>query len=182
MKHAAVLLAEGFEEIEAITPIDLLRRGGVEVKLVGVTQQVVTGAHGITVNTDILLEEVHAEDLDCIVLPGGMPGSTNLAESDGAAQLIMQVFRAGKVVAAICAAPAVVLAPLGILEGRQATCYPGAETFAPGTSFSTLPLVRDGNLITAYGPGAAAEFAIAVLQALAGPERAHEVKSKALFT
>lgn len=182
MKRAAVLLAEGFEEIEAITPIDLLRRGGVEVKTVGVTQREVTGSHGITVSADMLLEQLNADDIDCVVVPGGLPGSTNLAESEAVGRLIMQVFQEKKVVAAICAAPAVVLAPLGILEGRRATCYPGAEAYAPGTKFTDLSLVRDGNLITAYGPGAAAEFSIAVLQALAGADRAQEVKSKALFT
>jgi len=180
-KRIGILLADGFEEIEAITPIDLLRRGNVIVEVIGVTGNVVTGSHDIPVGTDMLIEDMEADDFDGIIVPGGMPGAVNLSQSPRAAQVIRDMWSQGKLVAAICAAPAVVLAPLGILDGKKATCYPGIESRAPEIPFLKEPVVADGNLITAQGPGKAAGFSLAVLEALTDAETARQVKEKSLF-
>ncbi len=181
-KRAGILLAEGFEEIEAVIPIDLLRRGGVEVLIIGVTHREVTGAHGITITSDVLLENVDPQGLDAVILPGGMPGSSNLAESHGAAQLIKKLTISGKIVAAICAAPAIVLSPLGVLDGKEAVCYPGMESHAPQSAFKDKGVLVDGTLVTAQGPGKSAEFALALLEMLQGSDTARQVGTKSLFT
>jgi 4-methyl-5(b-hydroxyethyl)-thiazole monophosphate biosynthesis len=174
MKKIAVLLAEGFEEVEAVTPIDFLRRGGVEVVTAGVGGTTVTGAHGVPFTADALLQDVPAE-LDGVVIPGGMPGAANIAKSAVAVELVKKLFAAGKLVAAICAAPGVVLGPNGFLKGRRFTCYPGYEKDVPGAFFSEDRVVVDGNLITSRGPGTAAEFALALVERLAGKEAAGKV-------
>ncbi|PIU39866.1 MAG: DJ-1 family protein, partial [Candidatus Omnitrophica bacterium CG07_land_8_20_14_0_80_50_8] len=125
-KTALIVLADGFEEIEAVTPIDVLRRAGIEVIVAGVGKREVTGAHDITVETDLMLEQYQGIP-DAVVLPGGMPGAANLNQSEALKDLLQKMKRAGKIIAAICASPAVVLAPNGILEGKKATCYPGFE-------------------------------------------------------
>lgn len=184
MSRAIVLLAEGFEEIEAMVPIDLLRRGGVEVTLAGVQGKLITGAHGIRIEVDEeLINFENYQDYDAIVLPGGMPGSKNLADSKEVNKLIVSMFNAKKIVGAICAAPAVVLGKLGVLDGRTAVCYPGAETYAPAECvFADFPVVTDGNLITAQGAGYAAEFGLALLKALEGDDKAADVGRATLFT
>lgn len=179
-KRAVILLAEGFEEIEAIVPIDLLRRGDIEVDIAGVTGSMVKGAHGITIHADLLIEDV-TDPYDCVILPGGMPGSKNLANSWEVNQLIIEQFNAGRFVAAICAAPAVVLAHAGLLEGRRAVCYPGAGALAPGVSFDQQRVLQDGILITAQGPGCAADFGLKILEALSDTKKANEVQTQALF-
>lgn len=182
MKKAVVLLAQGFEEIEAIVPIDILRRGGVEVTIAGVMGKSVTGAHSINIEADTRLTRVEDFlDYDAVVLPGGMPGSKNLADSWEVNELVIQCFNEGKIVAAICAAPAVVLARLGLLEGRKAVCYPGAEEFAPDSVFGEQPCIRDENLITARGVGYASDFGLAILSALEGEAKAQEIGSATLF-
>lgn len=180
-KRAAVLLADGFEEIEAVTPIDLLRRGGVEVAVVGIARKDVTGSHGVTVSADVLLENFDDSGFDAVILPGGMPGSKNLAESPGVRKMVLAMHAQGKLVAAICAAPAVVLGPLGILDGKTASCYPGMESQAPNAEFSDAPVTADGNVITAQGPGKSAQFALAVLEYLAGADAARDIGKKSLF-
>ena len=174
-KRAGILLAEGFEEIEAVTPIDLLRRGGVEVTVIGVSDREVTGAHGIPIRADAVLGDADTDSLDILVLPGGMPGSSNLAADDGVNMLVKQFAAQGKPIAAICAAPALVLAPLGVLDGKRATCYPAMKERAPGINFSDEGVVRDGTIITGQGAGKAAEFALAVLEALEGRETAEKI-------
>lgn len=119
MRRVAVFLAEGFEEIEAVVPIDILRRGGVEVVVAGVGTDVVTGSHGITIDTDAVVEEIDINDFDGLILPGGLPGANNLAESEGVNKLLNSARDEGKLIAAICASPALVLSPLGILKNKK---------------------------------------------------------------
>ena len=179
MKRIAVLFAEGFEEVEAVTAVDFLRRAGLVVSMVGVTGKEVTGSHGITVTTD--LEAVETEPgYDAVVIPGGMPGAKNIADSESARALVSSVSRAGGLVAAICAAPAVVLSSWGLLEGKEATCYPGYEKELRNASFSDKRVVVDGNLITSRGPGTAAEFAEAVIAYLVGKEEAEKLHKTTL--
>lgn len=174
MKKVVVLLAEGFEEVEAVTPIDFLRRAGCEVTVAGVTGDAVAGAHGIVVRTDARVSEC-SDGYDAVVVPGGMPGASNVAASSDAISLISRVKTEGGIVAAICAAPAVVLAPNGFLDGKTATCYPGYESGFGDTTFSEERVVVDGKTITSRGPGTAAEFALRLIHTLVGEEQASEL-------
>jgi protein deglycase len=181
MKTACLLLAEGFEEVEAVTPIDYLRRAGVELRVIGLTGKLVTGSHGIKIEADSGSEAL-GKDYDCIVVPGGSRGADNIAASPSAVYLIKRHFASGKIVAAICAAPVVVLhASCGILEGRRFTCFPGLETEVAGAVFSGERVVVDGRLITSRGAGTAGEFAVAIVRELIGPEEADELARKVLL-
>jgi protein deglycase len=174
-KKAAVLLAPGFEEVEAVTPIDFLRRAGVTVTVLGVGGREITGSRGVTIRTDSTVEQADA-GFDAVVVPGGMPGAENVAVSEESLALIRRVAGAGGLVCAICAAPAVVLAGTGLLSGKRATCYPGfEERFSLGVTFSEERVVEDGNFITSRGPGTAAEFAVAIIRRLVGDESARAV-------
>lgn len=176
MRPLAVLLAEGFEEVEAVTPIDFLRRAGIEVITAGVAGRNVTGSHGISLVADTTVGDLSPLDLDGVILPGGMPGSVNLHASDKVSTLVRQVHENGRLVAAICAAPARVLAPLGLLSGRSATCAPGEEAaFGKDVRFSEERVVRDGEVITSRGAGTAAEFAEEIIRYFKGPEKAQEI-------
>ncbi len=180
-----VYLAYGFEEIEALTAVDILRRGGVDVQLVSVSSgKIVQGAHGISVEADVTFEEADHEGCDMIVLPGGLPGATNLEAHEGLMSYVQNFARSGKGVAAICASPGVVLAPHGILEGKEATVYPGMEDALTNGGAKPVPAgaVTDGNIITGMGPGYAAQFALAVLEYLAGKDAADEVAEGFLVT
>lgn len=180
MKSAIVLLAPGFEEIEAVTPVDLLRRAGIAVTVVSVSASLeVTGGHDLVVRADKLVSD-HRTTADAVIVPGGSGGAKAIAASPEASELILRHSRADALVAAICAAPAVVLHPLGLLKGRRFTCYPGMEARVEGASFSTDRVVADGRLITSRGAGTAVEFALAVIGALAGPGKAREVKESIL--
>lgn len=181
MKTACVLLADGFEEVEALTPVDYLRRAGVEVTTIGVTGPSVAGGHGITVKADRGLEAIKA-DYDCVVVPGGGKGSENLAASAEVAALVKRQMAAGKLMAAICAAPAVVLhGSCGVLAGRRFTCFPGLETKVSGATFVEERVVADGNLITARAAGCAGEFAYAIINALVGEDAADALAEKVLL-
>ena len=180
-KTALVILAEGFEEVEAIGPVDFLRRAGVHVVIAGLKDLKVKSSRHIGVEADILLRD-YKEMPDAVILPGGIPGATNLAGSSDVAALVKKMNTAGKIVAAICAAPAAVLAPLGILDGKKATCYPGCESdFSKTTVHSRDRVVEDGNIITSQGPGSALEFAFAIAVRLAGKEMAETVRGKMLM-
>ena len=173
MAKAYVFLAEGFEEIEALTPVDILRRGGVDVKFVAIGDSLqVTGANGITIMADMTFDADVIEGADLLVCPGGMPGASNLAACEPLGALLRSQAASGRLVAAICAAPAVTLAPLGILEGKNATCYPGFEDLleSNGACHKAERVVRDGNIITANGPSSAFPFALALVDALCGSE------------
>jgi protein deglycase len=181
MKNACVLLADGFEEVEAITPIDYLRRAKIDVKVIGVTGKIVSGSHGIKVETDSGSEALD-KDYDCIIVPGGGRGADNLAASPAVTFLIQRHFAAGALVAAICAAPAVVLhGACGILKGKSFTCYPGLEAKVSGAQFSEERVVIDGNLLTSRGAGTAGEFAEAIVAQLVGQAEADELAQKVLL-
>lgn len=171
MAKAYVFLAEGFEEIEALTPVDLLRRAGVDVKFVAIGDSLqVKGANGITILADETFDAKRLEGADLLVCPGGMPGASNLAACTELGDLLKAQAQSGRLVAAICAAPAVTLAPLGILKGKNATCYPGFEPMLEenGACHKAERVVRDGNVITANGPSSAFPFGLALVDALCG--------------
>ena len=173
-----MLLGTGFEETEAIAPLDLLRRGGVEVLTVGVNGKVVYGGHGIGVEADILLEEMDLTQMDMIILPGGLGGVASVRASSQAMEALRFAWENGKFVAAICAGPTV-LADLGITDGKNATCYPGCETgMGSANMIADVPCVRDGNLITGTSAGCAIPFGLALLSALKGEEAAADVAAK----
>lgn len=169
MKKIVVFLANGFEEVEALTPVDVLRRCGATVVLAGVDSLEITGAHNIKVKCDVLADELK-DKLDCVILPGGMPGSTNLAGSWAVNETIVNSYNEGAIIAAICAAPVVVLSHLGLLDGHEATCYPGMENLYPEFKFSEERVVESGNLITAKGAGCAMEFAFVLAKRLFGED------------
>lgn len=174
MKKIALLLAEGFEEVEAVTPADFLDRAGIKVIITGVSGKTIKGAHGITITADYTLAEL-PKDIDGVIIPGGMPGSANVASSDPAISLIKNVNREGKLIAAICAAPALVLEKAGVIAGKKATCYPGYEKKFTRTTFSNERVVVDGNVVTSRAPGTAAEFALTLVEILAGKEAAEKI-------
>ncbi|MBU0550094.1 DJ-1/PfpI family protein [Myxococcota bacterium] len=165
---AAVILAEGFETVEALTPVDVLRRLGVRVAVLGLDSRVIRSAQGVEINADRRLDEY---DLipDAVILPGGLPGADHLGRSDLLRRLVLAVGEAGGVQAAICAAPARAFGPFGILKGRRVTCYPSLERELPKEStLVRAPVVEDGQLITSRGPATALSFAFAIARRLAG--------------
>lgn len=163
-KKAVLFLADGFEEMEALTPVDVLRRAGVEVTIAGISGKSAQSAHGVTVQADIALSELTG-DFDLLIFPGGMPGSKNLGESLKAKELAVKQAGAGKLIAAICAAPVFTLGAWGILNGKKATCYPGMDNLFPAeVTFSAERVVVDGNVITSRGPGTAVEFSLALVE------------------
>lgn len=157
-----VFLADGFEELEALAPVDMMRRAKLEVKTVGVTGSEVTGSHSITVKADILLDEVKPEEIEGVILPGGIPGTLNLEKSQGVIAAVKYAYENEKIVAAICAAPSI-LGHLGYLEGRKATCFPSFETELKGAEYTAAHTETDGNVITAKGAGCAVEFGHAII-------------------
>lgn len=173
-----ILLAEGFEEIEALTQTDVLRRAGIEVKNVGVTGELVTGSHGITVKADVTVDEATKTVPEGIILPGGIPGTPNIAKSEKAVELIKAVSEKGGLVAAICAAPSV-LGELGLLEGKKAICYPGFEDKLKGAIVVCEKVVKDKNLITSRGAGTAMDMALAIAEYITGESQ--EKLSKAMI-
>ncbi len=178
-KRILVTLAQGFEEIEALTPVDILRRAGAEVVIAGVDGEVITGGHGIKVVADARIEDVSTE-FDAIILPGGGEGARNLSESWLVHEKMLMLVNNGALLASICASPAVVLGPAGLLQGHQAVCYPGAEEHTPDFTFSDMRVCVDGNLITAQGAGVAVEFALAIVEHLFGQEKRNQVSSSIL--
>ena len=176
MKSICIFLAEGFEEIEALFPLDILRRGGLSVKTVSVTgDKVVLGAHRVPVVADMLFDELSPEEVEMIVLPGGLPGATNLDAHQGLSQLIMSFAGEKKPLAAICAAP-LVFGKRGLLNGMKATCYPGFEKYLTGAEYTGCMVEISDNFILGKGPGAAAEFGFAILRKYVGDEKALEIK------
>lgn len=160
-----IALAEGFEETEAIAPADVLKRLGFEVILAGVERERVRGAHGIIVTADCEFKVLKPGNARVIMLPGGMPGSVNLRDNDLVIDFVGKMFDAGKVVAAICAAP-IALAKAGVTTGKKITAYPGFEDQLEGAVYTGARVERDGNIITAKGPGTAFEFAAEIAKAL----------------
>lgn len=180
-KMIYIHLAEGFEEVEALTAVDVLRRAEIDVKTVSVTgNKNVTGTHGVNVEADILYEESDYEKCEMIVLPGGMPGSTNLEAHEGLAAHIKCFAKSGKKLAAICAAP-MVFGTCGILGGKKATIYPGMEDCLKGAEATGEAVTVDGNIITGQGPALAMEFALTLVEVLKGKESADEVAADLLY-
>ncbi|MBR4910029.1 MAG: DJ-1/PfpI family protein [Clostridia bacterium] len=175
-----VFLADGFEETEALVPVDILRRGGVEVKTVGIGSKTVCGSHKIPVVCDITEEEVSPDNIKAIVLPGGMPGTLNLKKSNTVNSLIDFAADNGIIIGAICAAPSI-LGEKGLLKGKRATCFPGFEQALSGAALCEGPAVKDGNIITACGAGAAFQFGFLLLAALYGNDTADKLKAGMLY-
>ncbi len=190
MKNALVFIADGSEEVESLSPIDYLRRAGVNVTVVsvGTASRTVTMSRKVSVNADITLESYLSSSAgslpDAVVVPGGMPGASNIASSKSAVALLEECCKAGKLVCAICASPALVLSKTSALEGRAWTCYPGMEgnasAFAAGYR-ADGPFVHDGNVITGRGPGAAEEFSLEIVRTLCGQSVFDEVRRAALL-
>lgn len=170
-----VLLAEGFEEIEALAPIDFLRRAGLEVTVLGLEKKTVIGAHGIPVVADALVSDADFSHADALLLPGGMPGTKNLDADPRMTGILSSVYGRGGILAAICAAP-MVLGSRGYLEGKRAICYPGFEEYLKGAEVSSLPVVCDGRIITAKSAGHAWEFGYRLGCALVGRDVCEKVR------
>lgn len=183
MKKVYVFLANGFEEIEGLTVVDLLRRAGIELITVSIhdTKQVM-GAHNIEVKADILLDEMDREGADAIVLPGGMSGMTNLKENEIVREMIFSYEKAGKLIAAICASPSI-FSEFGLLEGKTATSYPSFEDnlIAHGARYSKDTVVRDGNIITSRGLGTSIDFSLELISYLIDEEKANEVAKSVVY-
>lgn len=179
MSRVLVPLAPGFEEIEAVTVIDLLRRAGIQVHTAALDGPQVTGSHGITVGADMALDAARVDDYDMLVLPGGMPGADHLKRDARVIALLRAFAAGGRYTAAICAAPGV-LAHAGLLDGRAATSFPGflGEDSAPGIRLRTEPVVIDGKVVTSRGPGTAMEFGLALIQLLEGRAAREQVQSR----
>ena len=176
-----VHLADGFEEIEAFTIVDLLRRAEIETETVSIMGKLsVTGAHGIKVAADLLFEDAIYDSCEMIVLPGGMPGATNLDEHDGLREKIYSFNNQGKWLAAICAAP-LVFGHAGILKGKKATCYPSFEKELEGAEVVEDAVVSDQKVITSRGPATAMAFALKIIEELKGKEKAKEVAEGLLY-
>ena len=179
-KRVLVILADGFEEVEALAPIDVLRRSGASVTVAGLKPErgnLVRGAHDIWIRCDVELCDVREDRFDAIVLPGGMPGALNLHKSEVVNSMVLDTYKRGDLVCAICASPAFVLAPTGILDGKKATCYPGCEEKYSHLNFCGERVVRDGNVITGAGPGTALEFGLLISEALFGKEVSSKIHS-----
>ena len=177
MAKVYVFLANGFEDVEALIPVDVLRRGGVEVITVSITgdSQVVETAHNVQIVADAMIEDCDFSDADLLFLPGGMPGASNLYGHEGVRQAVLAQAKAGKKVAAICAAPAVVLAQLGILDGKRATCYPGFEKLLTKAHYTADLVTVDGNITTAEGPAASFPCAYELLSQLVSKEVSDQI-------
>ena len=174
-----MFLAEGFEEVEALCPLDILRRAGVKVKTVGVGSKNICGAHNICVATDITIDEFCDNEPEMIILPGGMPGTLNL---DGCATVhctIDSAVKCNAYIAAICAAPSI-LGKRDLLVGKEAICYPGFESTLNGAKISEKRVVTDGKIITAAGMGVALDFALVLVKLLCGTDKAEEIKKSIL--
>lgn len=182
MKKTVMLFAEGFETVEALMVVDILRRGGVGVTMASINEdEVVRSSHGVEVGMDAVLGEVDALDYDAVILPGGMPGTLHLGESEAVKKTVLAMNEAGKIVAAICAAPGV-LGKYGLLEGKKACSYPSHEENLTGAEVLRTPVVKDGNIITSRGLGTAAEFAFELLTVLDGVEKTEQIKEAIVWS
>ncbi|XZG69500.1 DJ-1 family glyoxalase III [Chitinibacteraceae bacterium HSL-7] len=182
MPLAHVFLAPGFEEVEAVSIIDVLRRAGVDVTTVSLAERAVTGAHGITLEADALFSDVQGQTADVAILPGGGPGTQFMQQHSGLHDSLKTHRNAGKLLAAVCAAPTV-LAKTGLLNGVRATCFPGCEPvlLAHGATLEAYNVVTDNGITTSRGPATAAHFAIEVARQLVGEEAARAVAQAMLY-
>ena len=179
--RVCVFLADGFEEIEGLTVVDILRRAGVETRTVSITERrLVTGSHQILVTADSCIKETDFSEAELLVLPGGMPGTRYLGECRPLTELLLQFFREGRKVAAICAAPSV-LGDLGFLKGKKAVCYPGFESRLTGAEVLAVPVVTDGHITTSRGMGTAIAFALELTKRLKDEETAKQVGRSIIY-
>ena len=169
-----MLLGTGFEETEAIAPLDLLRRAGAQIATVGINGKIITGSHGIPVTADIELEEMDLDAMDMIVLPGGLGGVNSIKACPKALEAVRYAYDNGKFVAAICAGPTI-LAQLGITDGKNATCYPGCEAQMGSANMVNAAAVTDGKVITGTSAGCAIPFGLALIKALKGKDAADAI-------
>lgn len=175
MSKLYIFLADGFEEIEGLTVVDILRRAGAEVNTVSIMgKKTIVGSHHITIEADVLFEDCNFSDGDMFVLPGGMPGTLHLGEHQYLAELLKKADQEKKGIAAICAAPSI-LGDLGLLKGKKAACYPGFEERLTGASVSTESVVTDGHITTSRGMGTAIPFALELVTRMCGKEKADEL-------
>ena len=179
MKKVILFFANGTEEIEALTALDILRRAGAEVTLAGVGGKELTGSHAIRITADIDAAEIASFDYDMAVVPGGMPGTLHMDESAIVEKTLEEVYANGGFLAAICAAP-LVLGKRGYLKNKKAICYPGFESYLDGAVLSEARVCRDGTIITAAGAGVALEFALALIEALYGEEKEKQIRVSVL--
>lgn len=181
MKKVSIFLAPGFEEVEALTPVDLLRRAGAQVTIVSIGEEkAVTGSHQITVTADKLFEEMDFSDQDMLILPGGQPGTNNLKACKKLRDLLENANKKEKLLAAICAAPTV-FGDMGLLKGKKATCYPGCEDGLIGAEYMTDRVVADGNITTSRGVGTAIPFALSLIEQLFGKEKSEEIRTSIVY-
>lgn len=172
-----LFLADGFEEVEALAPLDILRRAGIEVKTVGVTGKTVLGAHNIPIVSDLTADQIDNENLEAIILPGGMPGTLNLEKNSTVQNFIDYAANNNLFICAICAAPSI-LGHKNLLINKKAVCFPGFEKDLEGAQISSQSVVRDGNIITAIGAGVALDFGFEILSALKSREFSDKLKSQ----
>lgn len=181
MSKVYVFLAEGFEEIEGLTVVDLLRRAKIETEMVSIMEgKQIKGSHGIKITADSMFDDVDFSDADLLVLPGGMPGTLNLGNHEGLCELLKKHYEEGKKIAAICAAPSV-FGQLGFLNGRVATCYPGFESKLEGAICCATKVAVDGNVTTAKGMGAAIDFSLKLIEQLIDKEKALEISEGIIY-
>lgn len=181
MAKAYVFLADGFEDIEALAPVDILRRGGLNVKTVSINAtDMVASAHGVQVKADMMFADADYSDADLLMLPGGMPGAKNLDEHEDVRAALVRHAEQHKLIGAICAAP-MVLGHLGLLRGKRATCYPGFETELEGATYTAEPCTADGNIITGKGPGASFAYAYRLLEEFKGAGVVEELKKGMMY-
>ncbi|MBR1476683.1 MAG: DJ-1/PfpI family protein [Lachnospiraceae bacterium] len=182
MKNIAVFLADGFEEIEGLTVVDILRRAGLSVDTVSVMgRDRIEGSHAIPIIADKLISDIKYEDYDCFVLPGGMPGTKNLEACGELMELIDRAYKENKYIAAICAAPSI-FGHRGILKGRDATCYPGMEGELTGANALTDSVVVSDNVITSRGMGTAIDFALDITEIFCGTQKAKELSKAVVYS
>lgn len=175
-----VFLADGFEEFEAIAPLDILKRSKIKIKTVGVEKEIVTGSLGISIKADTTIQKIDKEEIEGIILPGGMPGTTNLSKNKNVRDIINYCMGKNILIAAICAAPSI-LGEMGILSGKEACCYPGFEKNLINAKISTNLVCVSENIITAKGPGAATEFGFKILEYIKGKRTVKIVKNSMQF-
>lgn len=181
MSKIGIFMANGCEEIEGLTVVDIARRAGISIETISITGEAkVTSSHGITFETDTVKEEADFNSYDGIVLPGGLPGTTNLGADDTVVKIIKEFASSGKLVAAICAAPSV-LGVNGILEGKNAVCYPGYEDKLLGANVLKEEVAVDGNVITSRGLGTAILFSLEIVKYFMGEDKSEEIRKKIIF-
>ena len=180
-KKVYIFLADGFEDIEGLTVVDLMRRADIDIKTVSIRDSnEITTSHGIRMQTDLVFTETDFADADMLVLPGGMPGTLNLKNHDGVRYVVKQYAKEGRYVGAICAAPTI-LKSLGVLEGRRATCYPGVEDEMEDVVLTETAVVVDENIITSQGVGTAIDFGLKLIEILDSEEKAKEIADSIVF-